>query len=47
MNRFRKLGFIEYNGQIQVRRALLNVVLHDRWPSDNAEKPPIQGLPEE
>jgi CRP-like cAMP-binding protein len=29
MNRFRKLGFIEYNGGIHVRKALLNVVLHD------------------
>ena len=29
MNRFRKLGFIEYNGRILVRRSLLNVVLHD------------------
>jgi CRP-like cAMP-binding protein len=44
MNRFRKLGLIEYNGQIRVRRALLNVVLHDRWPGDNAEKPEIQGV---
>jgi CRP-like cAMP-binding protein len=29
MNRFRKLGFIEYNGGIRVRKSLLNVVLHD------------------
>ena len=29
MNRFRKLGFIEYNGRIRVHRSLLNVVLHD------------------
>jgi CRP/FNR family cyclic AMP-dependent transcriptional regulator len=28
MNRFRKLGFIEYNGRIRVHRSLLNVVLH-------------------
>ncbi len=28
MNRFRKLGFIEYNGSIQVHPSLLNVVLH-------------------
>jgi CRP/FNR family cyclic AMP-dependent transcriptional regulator len=26
MNRFRKLGFIEYNGRIRVHKALLNVV---------------------
>ena len=29
MNRFRKLGFIEYNGDIKVHKSLLNVVLHD------------------
>ena len=30
MNRFRKLGFIEYNGHIEVHSSLLNVVLHDQ-----------------
>jgi CRP/FNR family transcriptional regulator, cyclic AMP receptor protein len=29
MNKFRKLGFIEYNGGIVVHSSLLNVVLHD------------------
>ena len=29
MNKFRKLGFIEYNGKIEVHNSLLNVVLHD------------------
>ena len=29
MNKFRKLGFIHYNGGIQVHTSLLNVVLHD------------------
>ncbi|MGA7316482.1 MAG: Crp/Fnr family transcriptional regulator [Silvibacterium sp.] len=29
MNRFRKLGFIAYNGRIQVHKSLLNVILHD------------------
>jgi len=29
MNRFRKLGFIQYNGRIHVHKSLLNVVLHD------------------
>jgi CRP/FNR family cyclic AMP-dependent transcriptional regulator len=28
MNKFRKLGFIEYNGKLQVHDSLLNVVLH-------------------
>jgi len=30
MNKFRKLGFIEYNGTIEVHSSLLNVVLHDQ-----------------
>jgi CRP/FNR family cyclic AMP-dependent transcriptional regulator len=38
MNRFRKLGFIEYNGRIRVHKSLLNVVLHDQLPGHNAEK---------
>ena len=29
MNKFRKLGFINYNGQIEVHNSLLNAVLHD------------------
>ena len=29
MNRFRKLGFVRYNGEIEVHSSLLNVVLHD------------------
>jgi CRP-like cAMP-binding protein len=29
MNRFRKLGFIDYNSGIKVHKSLLNVVLHD------------------
>jgi CRP/FNR family cyclic AMP-dependent transcriptional regulator len=28
-NKFRKLGFIEYNGDLEVHNSLLNVVLHD------------------
>jgi CRP-like cAMP-binding protein len=30
MNKFRKLGFIDYNGQIEVHRSLLNLVLHEK-----------------
>jgi CRP-like cAMP-binding protein len=37
MNRFRKLGFIEYNGRIKVHRSLLNAVLLDRLPGHNPE----------
>ena len=29
MNRFRKLGFVDYDGRIRVHKSLLNVVLHD------------------
>jgi len=29
MNRFRKLGFIDYNGGLEIHSSLLNVVLHD------------------
>jgi CRP/FNR family transcriptional regulator, cyclic AMP receptor protein len=29
MNRFRRLGFIRYNGELEVHSSLLNVVLHD------------------
>jgi CRP-like cAMP-binding protein len=39
MNRFRKLGFIEYNGRIKVHKSLLNVVLLDQLPDRNPERP--------
>jgi CRP/FNR family transcriptional regulator, cyclic AMP receptor protein len=29
MNRFRKMGFIEYNGKLSIHSSLLNVILHD------------------
>lgn len=29
MNKFRKLGFIEYNGELRINSSLLSVVLHD------------------
>jgi len=29
MNRFRKLGFIDYNGGLKIPSSLLEVVLHD------------------
>jgi CRP-like cAMP-binding protein len=47
MNRFRKLGFIEYDGRIRVHKSLLNVVLHDQLPDDNVEKPAISSSPSE
>jgi len=33
MNRFRKAGYIEYNGHIKVNRSLLTVLLHDADPA--------------
>jgi CRP/FNR family cyclic AMP-dependent transcriptional regulator len=38
MNKFRKLGFIDYNGKIDVHRSLLNSVLHDK-PELRTDKP--------
>jgi CRP/FNR family cyclic AMP-dependent transcriptional regulator len=29
MNKFRQLGFVEYNGEMKVHGSLLNIVLHD------------------
>jgi len=29
MNKFRRLGFIDYNGHLTVNRSLMNVILHD------------------
>jgi hypothetical protein len=45
MNRFRKLGFIDYNGRIRVHRSLLNVVLHDQFTERNPERPPRSATP--
>jgi CRP-like cAMP-binding protein len=47
MNRFRKLGFIEYNGRIRVHKSLLNVILHDHLPDDNASGPAVSEIPAE
>jgi CRP-like cAMP-binding protein len=41
MNRFRKLGFINYNGRIQVNKSLLNVVLLDQLPEQHNSAKPI------
>ena len=40
MNRFRKLGFIEYNGRIKVHKSLLNAVLLDRFHEHIPERHP-------
>jgi CRP-like cAMP-binding protein len=44
MNRFRRLGYIEYQGRIRVHKSLLNVVLRDQLPE---EVSPISELSEE
>ncbi len=41
MNRFRRLGFIDYDGRIQVHKSLLNVVLLDQLPEHNSQKAPV------
>src|SRR5437773_9951216 len=35
MNKFRKMGFIEYNGGLKVHHALLSIVLHDASAADH------------
>jgi CRP-like cAMP-binding protein len=40
MNRFRKLGFIEYNGRIKVHKSLLDVVLHEEFTERHPERTP-------
>jgi hypothetical protein len=45
MNRFRRLGFIEYNGRIKVHKSLLNVILHDHQPYQHADGPVLTDVP--
>ena len=45
LDRFCELGFIDYNGRILVHKALLNVILHDQLPGDNAAEPAIMDIP--
>jgi CRP/FNR family transcriptional regulator, cyclic AMP receptor protein len=37
MNKFRKLGYIAYNGHLEVHNSLLNVVLYDRHEIDTSD----------
>lgn len=46
MNRFRKLGFIDYTDRIRVHKSLLNVVLHDQ-PAGDPERPISDESPED
>jgi len=45
MNRFRKLGYITYNGRIRVNLSLLNMVLQDSLPEENATRPKLLDPP--
>jgi CRP-like cAMP-binding protein len=45
MNRFRELGYIEYDDRIRVNTSLLSVVLHDELPEENASRPKILDHP--
>jgi len=45
MNRFRKLGFIEYKGRIRVHKELLNAVLQDQLPEENSSRPTLLDPP--
>src|ERR1035437_5129119 len=38
MNRFRKLGLIEYNGRIRIHKSLINVILHDQFTEHASER---------
>jgi CRP/FNR family cyclic AMP-dependent transcriptional regulator len=45
MNRFRKLGYIEYKSRIRVNKSLLNVVLNDQLPEENSARPKLLDPP--
>ena len=45
MNRFRKLGYIKYNGGIRVHKSLLKVFLHDQLPEENSSRPKLLDPP--
>jgi CRP/FNR family cyclic AMP-dependent transcriptional regulator len=43
MNKFRKLGYIDYNGNLKVHNSLLNVVLYDKTDGNPIEAPGRRG----
>jgi len=45
MNKFRKLGYIDYNGHLKVHNSLLNVVLYDKPESSPPDVPGRRGGP--
>jgi CRP-like cAMP-binding protein len=44
MNRFRKMGYIDYSDRIRVNKELLHAVLRDQLPEQNASKPMLEYL---
>ena len=42
MNKFRELGYIKYNGNLQIHNSLLNVVLYDK-PEIRQERSSLGG----
>jgi CRP-like cAMP-binding protein len=45
MRRFRKLGFIDYNGELKINNSLLNVVLHDQFVTMATDPLPVPMAP--
>jgi CRP-like cAMP-binding protein len=45
MNRFRKLGLIEYDGRILVHKSLINVILHDQFTLQTTESQEASAAP--
>lgn len=44
MNRFRRLGYIQYKGRIRVHKSLLNAVLRDQLPEEDSSRPKLPHL---
>jgi len=45
MRKFRKLGFIDYNGELKINNSLLNVVLHDQFVTMATDPLPVAVSP--
>src|ERR1035437_4664938 len=45
MRKFRRLGFIDYNGELKINNSLLNVVLHDQFVTVAADPLPVTVSP--
>ena len=45
MRKFRKLGFIDYNGELKINNSLLNVVIHDQFVTMATDPFPVTRTP--